>query len=172
MKLSIVLLLFTYTSLWASDVSGQRINLDLKEASIEKVLQAIREQGRYSFVYQSQIFPQDLKINIRTKNASIDSVMEKLLLNTPLYYKKIDRNLFVILTRNIPPPVSDVRRPPIVVRGSVKDRAGGMLQNVSVYVKGTQNGTLTNEKENSLLMPTCMTALKYHQLATKRSMFL
>jgi len=146
MKLSIVLLLFTYTSLWASDVSGQRINLDLKEASIEKVLQAIREQGRYSFVYQSQIFPQDLKINIRTKNASIDSVMEKLLLNTPLYYKKIDRNLFVILTRNIPPPVSDVRRPPIVVRGSVKDRAGGMLQNVSVYVKGTQNGTLTNEK--------------------------
>ena len=146
MKLSIVLLLFTYTSLWASDVSGQRINLDLKEAPIEKVLQAIREQGRYSFVYQSQIFPRDLKINIRTKNASIDSVMDKLLLNTPLYYKKIDRNLFVILTRNIPAPVADVRRPPIVVQGSVKDRAGGMLQNVSVYVKGTQNGTLTNEK--------------------------
>lgn len=146
MKLSIVLLLFTYTSLWASDVSGQRINLDLKEAPIEKVLQAIREQGRYSFVYQSQIFPRDLKINIRTKNASIDSVMDKLLLNTPLYYKKIDRNLFVILTRNIPAPVTDVRRPPVVVQGSVKDRAGGMLQNVSVYVKGTQNGTLTNEK--------------------------
>lgn len=146
MKLSIVLLLFTYTSLWASDVSGQRINLDLKEAPIEKVLQAIREQGRYSFVYQSQIFPRDLKINIRTKNASIDSVMDKLLLNTPLYYKKIDRNLFVILSRNIPAPVTDVRRPPIVVQGSVKDRAGGMLQNVSVYVKGTQNGTLTNEK--------------------------
>lgn len=146
MKLYIVLLLFTYTSLWASDVSGQRINLDLKEAPIEKVLQAIREQGRYSFVYQSQIFPKDLKINIRTENASIDSVMEKLLLNTPLYYKKIDRNLFVILTRNIPPPVTDVKRPPIVVQGSVKDRAGGMLQNVSIYVKGTQNGTLTNEK--------------------------
>lgn len=146
MKLSIVLLLFTYTSLWASDVSGQRINLDLKEAPIEKVLQAIREQGRYSFVYQSQIFPKDLKINIRTQNASIDSVMDKLLLNTPLYYKKIDRNLFVILTRNIPPPVADFRRPPIIVQGSVKDRAGGMLQNVSVYVKGTQNGTLTNEK--------------------------
>ncbi|HTG54627.1 MAG TPA: TonB-dependent receptor, partial [Niabella sp.] len=146
MKLSIVLLLFTYTSLWASDVSGQRINLDLKEAPIEKVLEAIREQGRYSFVYQSQIFPRDLKINIRTKNASIDSVMDKLLLNTPLYYKKIDRNLFVILTRNVPPPVTDVRRPPILVQGSVKDRAGGMLQNVSVYVKGTQNGTLTNEK--------------------------
>ncbi|MCH5718241.1 STN domain-containing protein [Niabella hibiscisoli] len=88
MKLSIVLILFTYTSLWASDVSGQRINLDLKEAPIEKVLEAIREQGRYSFVYQSQIFPRDLKINIRTKNASIDSVMDKLLLNTPLYYKK------------------------------------------------------------------------------------
>ncbi|WP_245957703.1 TonB-dependent receptor [Niabella yanshanensis] len=146
MKLSIVLLLFTYTSLWASDVSGQRINLDLKEAPIEKVLEAIREQGRYSFVYQSQIFPRDLKINIRTKNASIDSVMDKLLLNTPLYYKKIDRNLFVILTRNVPPPVTDARRPPILVQGSVKDRAGGMLQNVSVYVKGTQNGTLTNEK--------------------------
>lgn len=146
MKLSIVLILFTYTSLWAGDVSGQRINLDLKEAPIEKVLKAIQEQGRYSFVYQSQIFPKDLKINIRTKNASIDSVMDKLLLNTPLYYKKIDRNLFVILTRNIPPPVSDIRRPPIVVQGSVKDKAGGMLQNVSVYVKGTQNGTLTNEK--------------------------
>ncbi|WP_317235862.1 carboxypeptidase-like regulatory domain-containing protein [Niabella hibiscisoli] len=33
-----------------------------------------------------------------------------------------------------------------MVQGSIKDRAGGMLQNVSVYVKGTQNGTLTNEK--------------------------
>lgn len=146
MKILFFLALFTGSSLLANDLSGQdKITLNFSRASIESVLRTIQAQSRYSFVYQSEMIPPGIEININAKNASIDSVMTQVLRNTPLYYKKMENNVIVILNRQAP----DARpsaHPPVTVRGVVKDRAGGMMPLVSVYIKGTQTGTVTNEK--------------------------
>lgn len=146
MKVLFFLALFTGSSLLANNLAGQdKITLNFSRASIESVLRTIQAQSRYSFVYQSEMIPPGIEVSINTKNASIDSVMSQLLRNTPLYYKKTEHNVIVILNRQAP----DVRpstQPPVTVRGTVKDRAGGMMPLVSVYIKGTQTGVVTNEK--------------------------
>ncbi len=147
MKILFYLLLFTGPSLLANNLAGQdKITLNVSRAPIEKVLQAIQSQSRYSFVYQSAAIPPGIQVNINTQNASIDSVMSEILRNTPLYYRKMENNVIVILNRASPETRAASNQPPVTVRGSVKDRAGGMMPNVSVYVKGTQQGTMTNEK--------------------------
>lgn len=146
MKVLFFLALFTGSSLLANDLAGQdKITLNFSRASIESVLRTIQAQSRYSFVYQSEMIPPGIEININTKNASIDSVMSQLLRNTPLYYKKTENNVIVILNRQAP-DVRSSTQPPVTVRGTVKDRAGGMMPLVSVYIKGTQTGVVTNEK--------------------------
>jgi TonB-linked SusC/RagA family outer membrane protein len=146
MKIFFFLALFTGSSLLANDLSGQdKITLNFSRASIESVLRTIQAQSRYSFVYQSEMIPPGIEININTKNASIDSVMTQVLRNTPLYYKKMENNVIVILNRNAP-ETRPSAYPPVIVRGVVKDRAGGMMPLVTVQIKGTQTGTVTNEK--------------------------
>ncbi|GAB3014330.1 TonB-dependent receptor [Niabella terrae] len=146
MKLTLILLLLVCTSLWANDLSGQRINLDIKGASIETILKTLQEDSRYSFVYQSGVLPKEYKIDLLAKNATIDYVMEQIFLNTHLYYEKLDDNLFIILRTDLPRESINRVRPPIEVKGTITDRAGGLMRNVSVFVKGTNNGTFSNEK--------------------------
>ncbi len=147
MKIILFLALFTGSSLLANDLSGQdKITLNFNRAPIESVLRMIQAQSRYSFVYQSEVIPKGIEVNINTKNATIDTVMTQIFRNTPLYYKKMENNVIVILNRKIPEARPANAQPPVTVRGSVKDRAGGMMPHVSVYVKGTQHGTMTNEK--------------------------
>ncbi len=105
----------------------------------------IQAQSRYSFVFQSEAIPPGTEININTKDASIDSVMTQLLRNTQLSYKKLENNVIVILNRQAP-EVRTSTQPPVSVKGVVKDKAGGLMPHVSVYIKGTQTGTMTNEK--------------------------
>ncbi len=147
MKIIMFLALFTGSSLLANDLAGQdKITLNFSRAPIESVLRTIQAQSKYSFVYQSEVIPQGIQINISTKNATIDTVMNKLLRNTPLSYKKMENNVIVILNKTTPEVRAASSQPPVTVRGSVKDKAGGMMPHVSVYVKGTQHGTMTNEK--------------------------
>ncbi len=146
MKTMVFLVLFACSSLLANDLSGQdKITLNFSKAPIERVLRTIQAQSKYSFVYQSEVFARDIEIDIQTKDASIDTVMSRLLRNTPLNYKKMENNIIIILNKSAPEPRLS-SQPPVTVRGTVKDRAGGMMPQVSVYIKGTQNGTVTNEK--------------------------
>ncbi len=166
MKILLFLLFFTGSSLLANDLSGQdKITLNFSRAPIESVLRTIQAQSRYSFVYQSEVIPPGIQINISTKNATIDSVMAKLFRNTPLYYKKMENNVIVILNKTQPEKREVNNQPPVTVRGSVKDRAGGMMPHVSVYVKGTQHGTMTNEKGNSHSRLTSTTASYFRSWA-------
>lgn len=147
MKILLFLVLFSGSSLLANDLAGQdKITLNFNRAPIENVLRTIQAQSRYSFVYQSEVIPPGTKVNVSIQSASIDSVMSKVLLHTPLYYRKMENNVIVILNRQDVDarPVSN--QPPVNVRGAVKDKTGGMMPHVSVYVKGTQHGTMTNEK--------------------------
>lgn len=147
MKLSVFLMLLTCSSLLANDLSGQdRINLDFHNAPVEKVLKSIQEQSSYSFVYQSELFAAKKGISIQISNAPIDSVMTRLLSNTSLSYRKTGNNVIVILDKAAAPNGSSSQRPPVNVRGVVKDKTGEMMPGVSVFVKGTQNGSVTNEK--------------------------
>lgn len=144
MKVSVVIVFLTTLQGFANSSSGQyKINLDLKNVSIETVLKKITEESGVNFVYQNKILPGDLKIDMYAKDASIDYVMEKLLQNTDLAYRKTLPTLITIMAKQ----ASVVAYAPSrIVHGLVLNEKNEPVAGASISIKGTSKTVLSNEK--------------------------
>lgn len=136
-KLAIIFsLIFSFQS-FAIHTSAQKINLSLKNVSVESALKAIESQGRFRFVYKTETLPKDKTVNISAENATLGYVMGRILYNTSLSYEVINNSLVVI----VPQPVDQVR----IISGRITDTEGNPLAGASILEKGTTNGTATRE---------------------------
>lgn len=117
------------------------INLKLQNADLTKVFKAIEAQGVYRFVYKDEIIPKNKQVNIDVKNASLEYVLDQVLDNTLLSYRKINSNLVVIA------PVTSIEKvtDPFVetVSGKITNEKGEPLTGASIVEKGTKNATTT-----------------------------
>ncbi len=135
-KFNIILLLFFSMPSFAGISAQDNINLSLRNVKITKVFKAIEMQAKYRFVYKTQTIP-DNTISIEVNNASLEEVLQIVLNNTPLTYRKMN-NKIVVITNDIAKTVT----------GKVTDNKGEALMGVSVFEQGTSTGVTTNQSGN------------------------
>ena len=141
----LMLLLFASGTLWAGH-SPEKITLKVTNEKLVKVLEEIKKQSGYNFVYNEK-FVKDLGgITVDVKEVSLDSVMKEVLKGTGLRYRIQDR---IILLERAPQESSG--RKFKVIRGSVKDEGGAPLPGVTVMIKGTTMGVSTDATGNFVL---------------------
>jgi TonB-linked SusC/RagA family outer membrane protein len=141
MKLLTVFLLVTSFTLTAS-TDAQRISLDAKNASLQKVFREIRKQTGYEFLYNDEMLRAANPVTIVVSNASLNDVLDSCFSHQPLTYVLIEKTIVVKLRGEPDKP----REAPHPVTGRVVDESGSPLVNVSVVVKGTKRGTVTDDK--------------------------
>lgn len=128
---------------------GQKITLSEKNASLEKIFSEVEKQSGYLFWYEAGLIQTGNKINITIKDADIKEVLNLCFANQPLTYSILGKTV-VVKKKEIPPElisaVDAYLPPPITIKGRVTGEQGEPLAGVSVLVKGTTNGTQTNEK--------------------------
>ncbi|MCH5597439.1 STN domain-containing protein [Niabella ginsengisoli] len=141
MKLSVfIVLLTTFQCVANNGLAQDRISIDLKNATIETVLNKIASKSNYNFVYKDDILPNSIKLNVLTKDADIDYVMEKILAGTKLEYKKTAANLITIIEKT-----GKIDFPPSwVLRGIVLNEKDEPIIGATVAVKGTSKTTSTD----------------------------
>jgi TonB-linked SusC/RagA family outer membrane protein len=115
----------------------QKIDLNLKNVSIEKVIKEIEKKTDYSFMFDSSL---DLteKVSVEYKGESINTILESLLTGKGITYE-ISGNQIVLKKGNV-----TRETPKSMVTGTVLDINNEPLIGVSVTVKGTSNGTVTD----------------------------
>ncbi|MBX6379371.1 MAG: TonB-dependent receptor [Thermoflavifilum aggregans] len=119
------------------------INLSLRDVSLEKAFTAIKEQSDYLFLYNNEKLNHVAdKISLKVKDATIQQVMDACLKGLPLSYKIIDKT--VIIIPGTAPMATTGTQQPIEISGRVTDSVGTPLIGVSVQVKGTGKGTITD----------------------------
>lgn len=134
--------LFLFLALMQASASGySQITLNEKSISIQALFNAIEKQSSYIFLYNSKDIENTTKISIDVKNSSVDEILKESLKNMPLTYKIVDGTVLVKRSMERVPALQQS-----VVSGTVKDFAGAALAGVSVKVKGSSNGTSTDEK--------------------------
>ena len=146
MKLTFVMSFIFSISAFAESY-GQRINLELKNVAVETVLKEIKKQSGYDMFYNIDLIkPLDRK-SFRFKNATLDEALEEVTQHQGLVYSIEDRMIIISGKRERPTNQ-------IVVKGKVTDDKGEKLSRVSVFEKGTNNGTITDADGNfSLIVP-------------------
>lgn len=138
MKLSIVLLLFAVFQVQAKDVSGQNINLQVQHTEIRKVLNALEKQSGIRFLYNYELKALRKKVDFQASDLSLSQALSRLLINSGLTYKKVNENLFAVLSEN------PIENNSIRITGKITGDNNEPLNGVSVVEKGTTSGTITN----------------------------
>lgn len=142
MKLCTCLLLCTVMSISAS-VRAQhaRVNLDLKDATLEEVIWTLEKKSEITFFYNVADVAKIKGLDVSFKNASLEDVLDEVLKGTGLYYQ-IHDNVVVVKVRTIV-SVDSLKNERIT--GFVRDEAGLPLPGVSVLIKGTSVGVSTDK---------------------------
>ena len=153
MKLTLGLLLLLIVQGWAINSYSQKVvvNLDLKNADIIKVLDEIEKQTDYYFLFNYEQIHSEKKIDVKLSNSKIDEVLNKILEGTGLNYSIKNRQIVISkdtsggLNEQFSSSSSQQQKS---ISGKVTDTSGGSLPGVSVVVKGTTTGTITDGNGN------------------------
>lgn len=150
MKLTALLTLFFTLNVSANGFGQDKISLRVKKTEISEVLRTIEKQTSYRFLYNAELEDIRERVSLNVKEATIGDVLTLLLEKTRLLYQLMDNNLIVIKED----PGAPVRVPDAVIRGKITGDGGAPLAGASVLVKGTSNGTTTDNEGNfSLTVP-------------------
>lgn len=116
-----------------------KVNIDFKEASLDKIIKEIGNQASLSVVYNTtDVINQHF--SIKAENEEVKSVIDRLLKGSNISYKIKDNHL-VLATKQksaVQPSVN------YRVKGNVKDEFGEPLIGVSISIKGSKGGAITD----------------------------
>jgi len=110
-----------------------------------KVVKAIENKSEYSFFYNEKI-DVNIPVSIVANQKSVKEILDKVLLNTQIKYKILGRQI-AFYTKDEAEPFLNQKQIPKIT-GIVNDENGESIPGVTVRVKGTKSGVITDVKGN------------------------
>jgi TonB-linked SusC/RagA family outer membrane protein len=131
-----------------SYAQSTKLTFSLKDASIKNVLEHIENSSEFSFMYENNVIDIDTKVDIAANDETIDVILNRLLGNNT-EYRVIGRHIVLFPSSQSAAErlVMQIQQQP-AVSGTVTDETGQPLPGVTVVVKGTTRGTVTNNDGN------------------------
>ncbi len=145
MKLTIFLICITVLGGFAADSYAQttKLTLDVENATIKSILSKIESQSEFKFFYSSNVNV-DQTASISQKNKKVFDILDELFEGTGIKYEVYGRQIALLdKGENFTFPTETAAQQKAVT-GKVTDDAGQSLPGVTVVIKGTTQGTVTN----------------------------
>lgn len=148
MKLTFILSLLIITQAFAFKGYSQRttLNLKMENVTIKNVLRAIEEKSGFYFLYNNDLINVDRRVSIDVKEQKIETLLNQLFTGSDITYTIQDRQIVLspIPVKNALNTVQENRS----IKGRVTDTSGAPLPGVSVVLKGTTNGNISDVDGN------------------------
>ena len=141
MRISLTLLFLVVLQLSAENSYAQRmrIAISMSNVSVEQVLNKIEETSDYVFLYNDETIQKSRIVSVRSKSGKITDILDDIFKGTDISYTVIDKQIILSKSNKVNQPAKAIQ-----IKGTVKDALGEPLIGVSVLVKGTSNGTVTD----------------------------
>lgn len=140
MKFIIILLTASILQVSAATYA-QQISISVKEAPLQQVFKQIRKQSGYNILYDSDMLSNAKPVSISLNKASLDEVLKACFANQPLSYV-INQTTVIVRSKPAPPVIA---KQEVIVTGKVTDEKGTVLPGVSIKIKGSTAGTVTDQ---------------------------
>lgn len=151
MKLTLCIILFSFLGAIASESYSQttKLSLNLRNASVRDVLGAIENQSEFFFLYSEKIIDVTREVNIDVREITVEKVLDKIFAGTTVTYAVKGRQIVLASPEaNYMNGLFSFNQTQKSVSGKVTDASGASLPGVSILVKGTVNGTVTDINGN------------------------
>ncbi|MEL7588142.1 MAG: TonB-dependent receptor [Prolixibacteraceae bacterium] len=135
------MLLSLLSSHAATYAQTARLDLNFKDRQIRDILNQIEDQSEFTFMYDNSKIDVGQRISVDLKSATITETLDKIFQNAGVSYKIMGRHIMLYgdsdsgnmnQQQNIP------------ISGRVVDSSGMPLPGVTVVIKGTAVGTITD----------------------------
>src|ERR1035437_7628388 len=142
MKISAFLLFCCLVNIIAAPTYSQstKISVNLKDATIEEVLNKIEDVSEFYFLYNNKLIDVTRKVNIEADKEPIKDILNDIL-NKDTKFIVYDRQ--IILTPGDVTSLAEALQQ-LKITGTVTDEKGNPQLGVTVQVKGTTTGTLSD----------------------------
>lgn len=138
MRLTLFLMVFCVFSAYSSTYAQKtRLNLNVQNTEIKDILNEIENQTEFFFMYDNKQVDVERKVDVSVKSMNIDEVLKHLFEGTNITYKIVNRQILLF-------PKENTTQQQKSVSGKVTDASGTLLPGVSVTIKGTQIGVITD----------------------------
>lgn len=147
MRVFMLLLCFGLTSAYANNSYSQtKLDVDLKNGSLEDLFEQIHSQSEFIFFYNDNIIKKGQKVSINLKQSTVDQILNRAFLKTDLAYKIIDRQIVITKSRKqvVTKTIAKVEKPLQNIVTGVVTTDGLPLPGASILVKGTSRGAQTD----------------------------
>lgn len=148
MKITVFLIVFSIAAVMANSGHSQetKFSVHLSNASLGEILNNIEDNSNYYFMYNNELIDLSKRMDIDAQNKTIDEILTLLFEKTGINYKIYNRQ--IVLS-----PISQENndftlQQQISISGHVTDSSGAPLPGVTVVVKGTTQGIITDTDGN------------------------
>jgi len=140
MKLCVFLIFLSIAQVMAGSSYAQKtkLSVDFTNSKREDVLLNIESQSSFKFIYNKGKVDVDKRINIHLKDKLINEILDVMFEGDDIAYSFYGNQ--VLLSKSVAGQEQQQKS----VSGKVTDKAGQLVPGVSVIIKGTTNGTITN----------------------------
>jgi hypothetical protein len=146
MRLIILMLVLGINSVSAVTSYSQttRITLKISDTRIEDALNKIEDKSEFYFLFNQKLIDIDRRVTLNAENEKITDILNDLFSGTDVKYQVIDRQIILTTSATTKNQQQNIRK----ISGKVTDSSGGSLPGVSVVVKGTTSGLITDTDGN------------------------
>ena len=150
MRLSVFFLLFLVAQTFATVTYSQqtRLTFKMQDAKVIDVLSKIEDESEFYFLFNQKLVDVERQVNVDVKDENVEKILSRIFENTNVSYLVKDRQ--IILTTAINSTKSGQGQQKSV-SGKVTDATGTPLPGVSVVIKETSNGSITDSNGNFML---------------------
>jgi TonB-linked SusC/RagA family outer membrane protein len=149
MRLSTLLLTVTCMQVCAAAAVSQKMSISVQNAPLEKVIKLIKKKSGYYFIYNNEMLQKASPVTVNVLDGSLEEVLDQCFANQPLTYGLLDKTIIVKQkTPEAKVEPAPKPEPKILIKGKVGDESGAGLPGVSIVVKGTAFGTITDVEGN------------------------
>ncbi len=142
MRLAIFFILLTVLqSLAISDYAqSKKIDLKIDQARIVDVLDKIEDQSDFFFFYNNKAIELDRKVSLDVKNKTINEILHTLFKDTNIEYTINDRQIILSNKENGYSSTQQLKK----ISGKVTSSLGEPIPGLTISIKGTTHGTITD----------------------------
>ncbi|OFX36222.1 MAG: hypothetical protein A2W90_23815 [Bacteroidetes bacterium GWF2_42_66] len=151
MKLSVTFFFLGLLAVSASTYSQQtKLSLNFDDVTIKEIFTQIEEQSEFILFYNEDYVDVDRKVSIDAKEKNVDYILSEIFKGTNNTYKIYDRQIVILApgVTNVPFVSETNQSQQKTISGKVADSSGTPLPGVTVIVKGTTSGTVTDADGN------------------------
>uniref|UniRef100_UPI003216AD1E SusC/RagA family TonB-linked outer membrane protein n=1 Tax=uncultured Draconibacterium sp. TaxID=1573823 RepID=UPI003216AD1E len=144
-KIALFFLIVSAVHASAADYAkSTKLNLNLENASFKKILNEIKSQSEYNFLYRSDIFNSTGEMNVEFSEVTLELILDKVLVPEGFEYEIDDRVVDIRKAQINKPVAKPAKQEKVKFTGKVVDDKGVPIPFAAVVIKGTTAGIATD----------------------------